>query len=435
MINYNILFLSFLASLLIGVVAVSMIKSMWARATLLLFHVSLFINSGVAPAYYDVPVWFAWYHFAFLIACSLSFVFFWRICSPFSVSAARKLELAAPFFLQKRLTVWILVVFYGALLSSLIYPELRLADLFELRPPDIRTWFASRFDPVEYDAVAAITRYIRLLVFPFVFIAFFRLCHRPLMVIGCVALALYIQYVDQQYIARGSVLLYALSIGLFYFIKVPASRKIIVATGFLALPLLGVLLEFWMVVRLGEAYEFRGVLQSLETILIMQTGFAREAGLILIGSGRHVDLEQYFLWILTLPLPKALVGGIEGARINYEISEIVLGLPRGYPGFYVILGGVVSESVYIYGDKLFWLHGVMLGAVGSVLIRLLSAVSYLAFLTAWTVVFFSYKMPGAGVGAVLPSFANEYMLLYVVMWYIASRYSRHRSGSRKGGSL
>ena len=156
----------------------------------------------------------------------------------------------------------------------------------------------------------------------------------------------------------------------------------------------------------------------------MQTSFTRDAGLILIESGKRVDLEKYFTWLFTLPIPKALIGQVDGARVNYEISEIVLGIERGAPGFYVILGGVVSESVYIFGEYLFWLHAVILGGASAVLIRILSSVKYFGFLTAWTVVFFSYKMPGAGIGATLPPLMNEYLLLYIFIFYAVYRYSR-----------
>lgn len=424
MIDQIVLFFSFLASVVIGVFSFLIVRHPWARAALLLLQGSLFVNSGVAVAYYDVPSWFAVYHFGFLIVCLGAFIFFWRLSGPVAVHVASRVELAGWFCQQPRFVLSVLGLFYLALLSSLVFPEFRLSLLFELRPPDLKTWFAARFEPVERGGFEAVVRYVRLLFFPFIFIAFYRFKDRPWLVLALVLTILYIQYVDRQYIARGTVLLFVLCVSLFYFVEYPRARKWLLICGFSAVPLLAVLLEYWMVVRLGGIYEFRGVWASLERILVMQTSFTRDAGLALIESGLHVDLQKYFSWLLTLPIPKALIGQVDGARVNLEISEIVLGVPRGAPGFYVILGGVVAESVYIFGRDFFWLHGLILGAFGAILIRMLSEVKYFGFLTAWTVVFFSYKLPGAGVGAVLPPLINEYLLLYIFIAYAVNRYSR-----------
>jgi len=402
------------------------IRHVWARAAMLMLQTSLFVNSGVAVAYYDVPSWFAVYHFGFLLACLGTFIFFWKISSPFAVHIAGRVELARDYCQRPRVVVAILAFFYLALLSSFVYPELRLSLLFELRPPDIRTWFNARFESVERGGIEAVIRYIRLMLFPFVFIAFYSFKDRPRFVLFLVVMILYLQYVDKQYIARGTVLLFVLSLGLFYFVEYPRVRRWLLITGVSSVPILAVFLEYWMVVRLGGSYEFNGIWPSVERILIMQTSFTRDAGLVLIESGLHVDLEKYFSWFLTLPIPKALIGQVDGARVNLEISEIVLGVERGSPGFFVILGGVVAESVYIFGGDFFWLHGVILGAIGAVLIRLLSEVSYFGFLTAWTVVFFSYKLAGAGVGALLPPLINEYLLLYLFIAYACNRYSSRR---------
>lgn len=424
MIDQIFLFFSFLASSLVAVVSFFMVRDSWARAALLLLQGALFINSGVAIAYYDVPVWFLGYHFGFLFACLGAFLFFWKISGRLAWYVASRVELARPFCESPRFVFSVLGLFYFVLLSSLIYPEFRLSLLFEIRPPDLRAAFAERFESVERGGLEAVFRYIRLLLFPFVFIAFYRFRDRPKFILLLVFLLLYIHYVDKQYVARGTVLLFILSVSLFYFIEYPRARKWLLILGFSAIPVLGVLLEFWMVVRLGGVYEFRGVWASLERILIMQTSFTRDAGLILIESGLQVDLQKYFAWLLTLPIPKALIGQVDGARVNLEISEIVLGVQRGAPGFYVILGGVVAESVYIFGRELFWIHGLILGGFGAVLIRVLSEVRYFGFLAAWTIVFFSYKLPGAGVGAVLPPLINEYLLLYIFMAYAVNRYSR-----------
>ncbi|HRM67842.1 MAG TPA: hypothetical protein PLO71_00300 [Thauera phenylacetica] len=426
MIDQTVLFFSFLATVVVAIFSFLVVRDAWARAALLLLQGSLFVNSGVAVAYYDVPAWFAIYHFGFLFVCLASFIFFWKFSGPFAVHVANRVEMARDFCQQPRFVLVVLGLFYLALLSSLVYPEFRLSLLFELRPPDLRAWFAERFESVERGGVEAVVRYVRLLFFPFIFIVFYRFKDRPRIVFLLVFMLLYIQYVDRQYIARGTVLLFVLCVGLFYFVEYPRTRKWLLIFGLSSVPVLAVLLEYWMVVRLGGVYEFKGVWASLERILVMQTSFTRDAGLALIESGLHVDLQKYFAWLLTLPIPKALIGQVDGARVNLEISEIVLGVQRGAPGFYVILGGVVAESVYIFGGDLFWLHGLILGAIGAVLIRLLSAVSYFGFLTAWTVVFFSYKLAGAGVGAVLPPLINEYLLLYIFMAYAVNRYSGRR---------
>lgn len=424
MIDQFVFLLSLGASILILVLSLVMVKSPWPRAALALMQASLFINSGVAVAYYDVPSWFAEYHFVFLVLYVLTFVFVWKVSGNWFQVVWNRINYAENFCVSRKFVSGMLILFYGLLLSSFIYPDFRLFELFEIRPPDIKAWFAARFEPMEKGGGEAVLQYLRILILPFFFILLYRFRERPPLVFFLVFCVLYLQYADKQYIARGTVMLYFLTISIFYFMEFPSVRRRLIVFAFVVTPVVAVWLEYWMVVRLGGEYEFKGVWSSVETILIMQTSFTRDAGLIIIESGQHVNLDKYFAWLLTLPLPKALFGQIDGARINYEISEIVLGVERGSPGFFVVLGGVVSESIYVFGRNFFWIHAVMLAAFGAVLIRALSGVRFFGFLTAWTVVFFSYKMPGAGIGGVLPPLVNSYILLYVFIFYTASRYSK-----------
>ena len=116
-----------------------------------------------------------------------------------------------------------------------------------------------------------------------------------------------------------------------------------------------------------------------------------------------------------MPLPKLFVGPVEVARINYEVSEIVLGLPIGAYGWYVVLPGLVAESVYIFGRNLFWIHGMVLGLVAAFFVRLTERVPQFFFIYLHLVVMFGYALNRGGVSSLFPELLNKFLFFYLFL--------------------
>ncbi len=160
------------------------------------------------------------------------------------------------------------------------------------------------------------------------------------------------------------------------------------------------------------------------SVLARELGFLKNVGVTVLEAGARVDIGAYFTWIATLPIPKVLTGDIEGARINYEISEIVLGLPIGSPGWYVVLPGLVVESVYIYGRYFFWLHGIFLGIMAAFFARIAERVPQFLFLYLYIVLMFAYVLNRAGISALLPTIINEFLFFYLFLFFVIFRTRR-----------
>ena len=159
-----------------------------------------------------------------------------------------------------------------------------------------------------------------------------------------------------------------------------------------------------------------------------EISFPRNVGVPIIESGARVDLAAYARWMLTLPIPKLLTGEIEGARVNYEISDLVLGLGRGARGWYIVLPGLVAESVSIFGRYFFWLHAVFIAFLAALVMRLMERTPQLLFLQAYVVVTFAYHVNRGGISGPLGILVNEFMLFYLFVFIMVFGVLRKHRG-------
>ena len=136
------------------------------------------------------------------------------------------------------------------------------------------------------------------------------------------------------------------------------------------LPLVLVASYVYGVVRIGGTVGELSFWEAVTPVMETETSFPRDVGMLVIEKAARVDLSDYVKWIVTLPIPKILTGEIGGARINYEISEYVSGVSPGQKGWYVVLPGLIAESVYIYGNYFFWLHGGFIAFLAALVVRL-----------------------------------------------------------------
>jgi hypothetical protein len=253
--------------------------------------------------------------------------------------------------------------------------------------------------------------------------------NRLLWVAGILISLLYIRYVDSAYLGRGPVVqtLAILLLSVWFLRPAYRSRLVIIST--VAAPFVLYGFYLYALIRIGDVVRDVGLLGALSVMLQTELGFVRDVGVKILETGARVDLGRYLLWIVTLPLPKILTGPIEVARINYEISEVVLGMQRGTYGWYVVLPGLVAESIYIFGTRLFWLHGVFLGLIAAFFAKVAERVPQLFFLYLYLVVMFGFVLNRGGIASLLPPVINEFLLFYLFLVAIIV----HRQGSRRAG--
>jgi len=133
----------------------------------------------------------------------------------------------------------------------------------------------------------------------------------------------------------------------------------------------------------------------------------------IVYSGRHIDLPGFFVWLITLPIPKFLLGGINVPLINIELSEVVLGVDRSDEFFWVRLNGFIGESYYIFGPYLFWLEAVLVARVVKTLYFFLRNLKHGGVLLLYCSIFLGFMFSRAGLGAIMPQITNGFLLLYL----------------------
>jgi hypothetical protein len=387
----------------------------WQRLVLSGFFFGLWVYCGIGAAYPGVPHYYLVYYFGFLGAFTFAFLLFKAAFAHLSLRSGR--ALAGGLDNMDSHPVWVLVIWAYLLLHlvPLVYPELRLHDLLDPRAPDLATRWAARWTS-QVDVLTKCVEYARVLLTPFFYIALFRYRQRFGRVALSFALLLYLRYAAAGYIGRGSIVMALATIWLALWMVRPRHRRTLVAVAAAVVPLLLVFSYFYAVIRIGGTPGSVTPVQAAARVLESETSFPRDVGVPIIESGARVDLASYARWILTLPIPKLLAGEIEGARVNYEISEVALGLGRYERGWYVVLPGLVAESVYIYGPCFFWLHAVFIALLAALIVRLIERVPQLLFLQAYVVLQFAYILNRAGISGSLAALVNEFMLLYVYIF-------------------
>lgn len=412
------LLLVLLGTGVIGGIAVLVAKGTTQRLMLIGLLGGLLWYSGIGAADSQVPFGFIFYYFGLAAAIVIGFHGARVIFLPIAVKLERRV--APTLGPMTGGLGWVMVILAYLLLSTfpLVWPESRLSMLFSPPAPDLSRAFFLRFDETP-DPVSRIVAYAQLLMSPFFLVALYRLRSHVVLICLILCVLLYLRYVASAYISRGEVLVQVVMMVMAVWILRPSYRRILLLSAVALMPLLFYALYWYGMARIGATVQNEGFLAAAGLVLESELSFPKYVGVAIVESEARVDLPAYFTWLFTLPIPKVLTGEIAGARVNYEISEIVLGRPMGSYGWYVVLPGLVAESVYIYGRVLFWVHGLFLGALAALFARIAERLPQLLFLYLHVALLFAYSLNRGGVSSLLPPVINSYLLFYVFIFLTA----------------
>lgn len=418
MMNLNLITLIFVAagSMLLCFLALHKANTLWQRIVLLCFLIGFFFYNGIAMASPEVPFYYLFYYFGLFLSFILAFKFFCSVFKPLN----RRITKVLPTALEKidgGSNYWQLVIPVYIILKmiSLVYPIFRLELL--LLPPSVdmlATWSAS-WEDKDTNIFLKLHSYFIFLLSPFFYIALYRYRNQFWKIVSILLFLLYVDYVKGAYIARSAILMTLGMIVVSLWVLRPHYRKKLVIIICSMLPVLLAGAYYYQFTRAGALIENISIADAIIALVEMETSFPISVGIPIIEGGHRVDFFGYVTWILTLPIPKVLTGAISGARINYEITEIVTGVSSGASGWSVVLPGLLSESVYVYGKYLFWLHGIIIGFFASLMTRIMENTPQLLFFQAYVVILLVYNLNRAGIGSVLPTFINEFILFYVFL--------------------
>jgi len=398
----------------LAMLSLNRLQGMDQRLMLAGLLAGLLFYSGIGAAHPYVTMQYTGFYCVFAVALVLGFHVGLMLFRPLGAAGGQGLAQLLQALERPSLWRWVIPAYLLLAAFPLFWPEWRVALLLAPQAPDLGVSFARRFSE-EPDLANRLVTYARLLLMPFFFIALFRLRRRLDLVALVLVLLLYLDYTAENYIGRGEVMLNLGLLLLAAWFLHPGYRLRLALAGAVVLPLLVYGLYVYGALRLGRDVGDVSLWQALGVVLAVEWGFPRDVGMPLIQAGARVDLGAYFTWMATLPLPKLITGPIEGARVNYEISSLMLGREVGEPGWYVVLPGLVAEAVYLFGPYLFWLHALFAGGMAAFLVRLLERTPQALFLRLWLVLMLAYVLNRAGIGAVLPVVVNEMALLYLMI--------------------
>ena len=428
--NLPLLVVIALGSMLVVLPAAAWLPRDTQRAMLVAITAGLFFFSGIGASSQEVSGLFVAFYFVTLGGIVLSFIVGLAMFGRISRSASPKIISALGDIDGGKVWTWAVVAYVALLFFPLLWPEVRLDRLLSPPAPDLRAVMAARFEGT-IDPFTRLVGYGQLLLTPFFYVALYRWRDRMWFVLLLLVGVLYLEYIAAAYVGRGVVLKHLVLwiFGVWWW--QPRKRKWILLGTFASMPFVLYASYWYARARLGAEAGSESLLEAMGSVLAVEWSFVERVGMPLLESGRTVDLPAYALWVATLPLPKIFTGPIEGARINYEISEIVLGVAWGAPGSYVVLPGLVAESVYVFGPFLFWIHALCIGVMAAAFVSLTERIPPFGFVFGLGIWLFGYVLNRAGISAVLPVIMNEFLLFYCVLGYVYFRSVRPRDTAKE----
>ena len=405
---------------LLYVFAEIVISSIQQRLILFGLLIGLLFYSGIGTLYIETPHYLLYSYFLLSLSVILGFLIgkklFLKIGRIIGVRSDMFFSNIDTYYLSKQ----IVFIYMCVNLSVLIYPEFKLHLLIDPPSPNISVWFDRRFFSND-NVYIKIISYVEYTLYPFVYIALYYLRKKTWLVVLFVVIIRYIEYVESAYISRGALLIDILFVVYLLSISRPYKRKLLIASFLMSIPFISWFANYYGQIRQGYIYRPVGLFDSMKQLFLGESAWVPRFATFVIDSGKQVDISSYFTWIITLPIPGFFKDGFHVALINYEIAELITGKHPGDANFSVTLAGLLVESYYLYGSLLFWLHGIFLGFIASVIARIVEGTKAYSFIGFMYATLFFYILNRAGVGASLPIIINTYLFFYVFLFVIVVR--------------
>ena len=274
--------------------------------------------------------------------------------------------------------IWQLVI-VGYLIFSLfplVYPEMKLMRLIRPPAPDLVTNVENRFQDTGSSLPEILYYYLSVMTFPFFLFSLASLGKRWYLLIPVLLLYNYIKYCSTAYMSRHEMGMILLMIFLYLWNWKIVPRQVIMIGAATVLPALIVFFNIYTSIRLGAGVEasfgLASVISSLIELFYAETFYPILVYDLLL-SDHSQEILRYLTWVISLPIPSQVTADWDILKINYEYTEFITGGVYGETVMSVILPGLLGESLYIFGDLLWWVHAVTVGSLFAFLCYILRA--------------------------------------------------------------
>jgi hypothetical protein len=112
-------------------------------------------------------------------------------------------------------------------------------------------------------------------------------------------------------------------------------------------------------------------------------------------------------------MPKLIV-----FELNKNISETLLGIPTDDQYFFILLPGILGESIYIYSIYFYMFHAIFIGFLFALILRLFKNNHKYYFYQSYLIVLMTYYTSRGGIVSSLPLIINGNILVLFFFYYL-----------------
>lgn len=390
-------------------------KEKKARIFFIFFATLYLLYSGIGGALIYISSQYQYYYIAFTLCINIGIYFGLRSVRnknnklPYKKSWSDFLT-----FFINHYAVKIIIIYLSCQLFHLFYPTFKLALLIHPPMPDMKEMLFQRFQGDAPDFPTSLINTVSTIFFPFYLLSLYKYRKNIISLTLLIILPTYIQYCAVGYMGRSSILTaIVMLLGITYFSK-PQLGKTLIISCIILIPTLIVFFVQYSIVRAGGIAGNMSSGDAFAILLEQECGYPLHFDDILVLQGNHIG--NYLVWLFTMPFPGFVRGGMD-AHFAAMFSEYILGISRSVSGFYILLPGVVGESVYLLGKHLFWINGLLYGWLMGAVYRILTRYPQLLCILIYSAINFAYVTNRAGFFGGFPFIGKILVYFFIILWF------------------
>lgn len=417
-IDYNIVLLLFIFTLIIGRIVVRRMKSMQLKLLVLLALFTVFVYSGYGIAYKEVDNKYCYYYFLYIICLLIPFMVYGRK----NIDKIKDTPLDSYLIKHNKFLLSCTIIYLVCMFVPLVYPSFKLFDVFTKGFNGLIGFYDLR---VEYksNALIGVIDTLRVFVQPF-FIAYITSLqvkgnNRNALILFVSTILL--DYMRYAYLSRYQIVIYALLIFLLAFSVKGYSFNLrikqiflVICAGFAAIPLL----LSYTYIRQGNLYEGSHAFSDMMSMLIDSEAYYPTYYDHLLKSPMLANQTPmvFILWLICLPIPSFIWPSkptFQSDAFTYSLT----GLHYGDYGYSSSLPSVMGESFMFFGADFFWLHALIIGLVMVLIMNYLSKHKTMTFYSVYLAVYV-LTLGRAGATSYMSTIINGSLAVFLLDFYV-----------------
>lgn len=364
------------------------------KVFIIFLMISYFIYSGIGISVLEDKLTYTFYYIIYTIVLVFSLYIFRSKGFNMSITDTEIGDLIDKYKLK------IIFLYTTLYLILLIFPENKLYLL--LSPPslDISNVMEMVVGEKKSDGFTSIITLLTNILMPFFYIALIRYKDKPLLLLFYILVPTYIIFCKDAYISRTVIVLNSLFyVSTLYYFNEHLRKKIIIIGSVVSFFSIFFLAAFTSI-RSGDTVSNMSFGDALKSLFIIEGTFPSLFEDIYLNTIHGVTYGfEYITWLITQPLPGFLKSGFVDFNLNQQISKILLGVDNNDTVSFVLLTGLVSESVFIFGRSLFFIHAIIFGFIVNIFLNLVTSRENFKILALYSLLFTGLAIGRSGTSA------------------------------------